>query len=52
LARNRASSCLGRKSKARVATKIEDVEQKKRFLVQLRLELRRLCVVRTYIDIE
>ncbi len=32
--------------------KIRDVEHRRKFLVQLRLELRKLCVVRTYTDIE
>jgi hypothetical protein len=32
--------------------KIGDVKQRKRFLARLRLELRRLCVVKTYTDIE
>jgi hypothetical protein len=32
--------------------KIRDAEQRRRFLVQLRPELRRLCVVRTYTDIK
>ncbi len=32
--------------------RIDDVKQRRRFLVQLRLEFRKLCVVRTYIDIE
>ncbi len=31
---------------------IRNVEQKRRFLAQLRLELRRLCVVKTYINFE
>jgi hypothetical protein len=32
--------------------KIQDVEQKKRFLTRLRPEIRKLCVVRTFVDIE
>ncbi len=32
--------------------KIENVEQRKRFLALFRPELRRLCVVRTYTNIE
>jgi hypothetical protein len=32
--------------------KIQDVEQKRRFLARLRPEIRKLCVVRTFADIE
>ncbi len=32
--------------------KVKDVEQKKRFLARLRLEIRKLCVVRVFVDIE
>jgi hypothetical protein len=32
--------------------RIQDVEHKKRFLARLRHEIRKLCVVRTFIDIE
>ncbi len=32
--------------------KIQDVEQRRRFLARLRLEIRKLCVVRTFTDIE
>jgi len=32
--------------------KIHDVEQKRRFLARLRPEIRKLCVVRTFADIE
>jgi hypothetical protein len=32
--------------------KIQDMEQKKRFLARLRPEIRKLCVVRTFADIE
>jgi len=32
--------------------KIQDTEQKRRFLARLRPEIRKLCVVRTFIDIE
>jgi hypothetical protein len=32
--------------------KIQDVEQKRRFLAKLRPEIRKLCVVRTFADIE
>ncbi len=32
--------------------KIQDVEQKRRFLAGLRPEIRKLCVVRTFADIE
>jgi len=32
--------------------RIQDVEQKRRFLARLRLEIRKLCVVRTFADIE
>jgi hypothetical protein len=31
---------------------IQDVEQRRRFLARLRLEIRKLCVVRTFADIE
>jgi hypothetical protein len=32
--------------------KIEDIEQRRRFLAKLRPEIRKLCVVRTFTDIE
>ncbi len=32
--------------------RIENAEQRRRFLVRLKLEIRRLCVVRTFTDIE
>jgi len=32
--------------------KIPDVEQQRRFLAKLRPEIRKLCVVRTFTDIE
>jgi predicted component of viral defense system (DUF524 family) len=32
--------------------KIQDVEQKRRFLARLRPEIRKLCVVKTFADIE
>jgi uncharacterized protein YutE (UPF0331/DUF86 family) len=32
--------------------KIQDAEQRRRFLARLRLEIRKLCVVRTFTDIE
>jgi hypothetical protein len=32
--------------------KIHDIEQRRRFLAKLRPEIRKLCVVRTFIDIE
>jgi predicted component of viral defense system (DUF524 family) len=32
--------------------KILDVEQRRRFLARLRLEIRKLCVVRMFIEIE
>jgi hypothetical protein len=32
--------------------KIQDIEQKRRFLARLRSEIRKLCVVRTFTDIE
>jgi len=32
--------------------KIQDVEQKRRFLAKLRPEIRKLCVVRTFADIK
>jgi hypothetical protein len=32
--------------------KIQDVEQKRKFLARLRPEIRKLCVVRTFVDIE
>jgi hypothetical protein len=32
--------------------RIGDVEQRRRFLARLKLELKRVCVVKTYIDIE
>jgi hypothetical protein len=32
--------------------KIQDVEQRRRFLARLRPEIRKLCVVRTFADIE
>jgi predicted component of viral defense system (DUF524 family) len=32
--------------------KIQDVEQKRRFMARLRPEIRKLCVVRTFTDIE
>ncbi len=32
--------------------KVQDAEQRKRFLARLRLEIRKLCVVRTFADIE
>jgi len=32
--------------------RIQDAEQKRRFLAKLRLEIRKLCVVRTFTDIE
>jgi hypothetical protein len=32
--------------------KVQDVEQKKRFLARLRPEIRKLCVVQTFADIE
>ncbi len=32
--------------------KIQDIEQKRRFLARLRPEIRKLCVVRTFADIE
>jgi len=32
--------------------KIQDVEQRRRFLARLRPEIRKLCVVRTFTDIE
>jgi hypothetical protein len=32
--------------------KIQDVEQRRRFLAKLRLEIQKLCVVRTFTDIE
>ncbi len=32
--------------------RIRDVEQKRRFMAKLRLEIRKLCVVRTFVDIE
>jgi len=32
--------------------KIQDIEQKRRFLARLRPEIRKLCVLRTFIDIE
>jgi predicted aspartyl protease len=31
---------------------IQDAEQRRRFLARLRLEIRKLCVVRTFVDIE
>jgi len=43
------------RAKARVATQkgqIQDAEQKRRFLARLRPEIRKLCVVRTFTDIE
>jgi hypothetical protein len=32
--------------------RIQDVEQRRRFLARLRPEIRKLCVVRTFVDIE
>jgi hypothetical protein len=32
--------------------RLQDAEQKKRFLARLRPEIRKLCVVRTFVDIE
>jgi hypothetical protein len=32
--------------------RIGDVEQRRRFLVRLKLEFRKLCVVKTYTDIK
>ncbi len=32
--------------------RIQDVKQRRRFLAKLRLEIRKLCVVRTFMDIE
>jgi predicted component of viral defense system (DUF524 family) len=32
--------------------KIQDIEQKRRFLAKLRPEIRKLCVVRTFVDIK
>jgi hypothetical protein len=32
--------------------RIQKIEYRKRFMVKLRLEIRKLCVVRTFIDIE
>ncbi len=32
--------------------RIPDVKQRKRFLARLRPEIRKLCIVRTFIDIE
>jgi predicted component of viral defense system (DUF524 family) len=32
--------------------RIQDVEQRKRFLARLRLEIHKLCVVRTFVNIE
>jgi hypothetical protein len=33
-------------------SKIQDIEQKRRFLAKLRPKIRKLCVVRTFVDIE
>jgi hypothetical protein len=32
--------------------RIPDAEQRRRFLARLRLEIRKLCIVRTFTDIE
>jgi hypothetical protein len=32
--------------------RLQDVEQRQRVLAKLRLEIRKLCIVRTFIDIE
>jgi hypothetical protein len=50
--RERVEKYFERLDKLFQRSRIGDVEQRRRFLIRFRLELRRLCVLRTYTNIE
>ncbi len=50
--RERVQKYFERLNKLFQRGKIQDAEQKRRFLARLRLEIRKLCVVRTFTDIK